>query len=555
MGDTSPVYRMSVKNRETGCGTYRERDGIAESDGCGSPLNYRCVTGLYYRNFVAIGVGVGTAMILNALTPIDFFRGHRVETFLHREWLQIIFIILAVASTGTLLQWRAQLPIHRMALALRSGAPLDERLRQRGQRRLLNIPYLIAAFNLSLWLIVPGVLHALFLSRAGGDVKLLLFLYFRALMVGMVSSAFAFFYLEDYTRRWLIPAFFPHGRLTEVKGTFRIPIFRRIRVLYMAGTSVPMAILVGTLAFSLWTMHETSLTARQFGWDFFIFTIMVCAIFVVLALRFNFLVGRSIQEPLQSVVSAVTKVKEGDFSRKIEVVSNDELGLLGDATNDMIRALGERERIREAFGRYVTPEIRDEILANRIPLDGELREATVLFSDLRGFTPFVENNTPEEVIQGLRGYFTAMHDAIRVNNGLVLQFVGDEVEAVFGVPLFYEDHADRAVEAALEMRRKLQEFNRLRLADGKSTFHHGVGIHTGTVLAGNTGSREQHAYALIGDTVNLGSRIQDLTKGFGCDILISEETVTRLSKPFGLEKLDPLMVKGYSKPVTIFRLA
>ena len=236
------------------------------------------------------------------------------------------------------------------------------------------------------------------------------------------------------------------------------------------------------------------------------------------------------------------------------MLSNDEIGLLGDAGNDMIRGLAEREKIRDTFGKYVTPEIRDQILSGAIPLNGEIRTATLLFSDLRDFTAYVEANPPEEVIKSMRAYFTAMQKAIRLHHGLVLQYVGDEIEAVFGVPLSYDGHRDKAVLAALEMRKKLEELNRERVNQGKVPFRHGIGIHTGEVLAGNTGSEDRLSYALIGNTVNLASRIQELTKECKCDILISEAVVKGLKKPVDMKEALSKMVKGYSKPITVFKI-
>jgi class 3 adenylate cyclase len=220
----------------------------------------------------------------------------------------------------------------------------------------------------------------------------------------------------------------------------------------------------------------------------------------------------------------------------------------------MIAGLLDRERIRDTFGKYVTPEVRDRILSGRIPLDGERKEATLLFSDLRDFTQYVENNDPEEVIWSMRAYFTSMERAIRDNNGLVLQYVGDEIEAVFGIPIFYSDHADRALTSALAMREGLDTFNAQRMEMGKEPLRHGIGIHTGEVLAGNTGSENRLSYALVGDTVNLASRIQDLTKKFQCDILITGATRKELKGTFDLEELPPETVRGYSKPVTVYRL-
>ena len=236
------------------------------------------------------------------------------------------------------------------------------------------------------------------------------------------------------------------------------------------------------------------------------------------------------------------------------MVSNDEIGVLGEAGNEMIQGLAERERLRESFGRYLNPEIRDKILSGQIPLDGEKKEATMLFSDLRGFTAYVENNSPEEVILSMREYFTVMEQAIRAHDGIIIQYVGDELEAVFGGPIEVADHPDHAVRAALEMRQGLKALNAKRRQQGKPLFRHGVGICSGMVLAGNTGSTDHPAYALIGDTVNKASRIQELTKDLGCDILIARDTRDRLRFPFSLRSQDKQSIKGHTSPVEVFEV-
>jgi adenylate cyclase len=147
-----------------------------------------------------------------------------------------------------------------------------------------------------------------------------------------------------------------------------------------------------------------------------------------------------------------------------------------------------------------------------------------------------------------------MHRVIRQHGGVVLQFVGDEIEAAFGVPVPFPDHADQAVQAALDMRAALEELNRQRAIQGLASFAHGVGLHSGPVLAGNSGSEEQSAYALIGDTVNVASRIQDMSKTLKWDVLASRETVSRLSFDSHAHEVGPHAIKGYSKPVVIYKL-
>jgi len=210
--------------------------------------------------------------------------------------------------------------------------------------------------------------------------------------------------------------------------------------------------------------------------------------------------------------------------------------------------------LKQLFGKYTTPEIRDEIIAGRIPLDGEFKEVTMLFSDLRNFTPMVESTHPKEVIRILNCYFTEMSEAIGRNKGLVLQYVGDEIEAVFGAPLYLDGHSTWAVQAALEMQRRLAQLNRELCRQGRTPLRHGIGIHTGKVLAANVGSRDRMSYALVGDTVNLASRIQGLNKEFGTEILVSKATRVRIDDDFPFQPLPVTQVKGKSHPVEVFSL-
>jgi len=285
-----------------------------------------------------------------------------------------------------------------------------------------------------------------------------------------------------------------------------------------------------------------------------IFLLVLTVVITCVGILLSLVLSTYFSRPIDKLREGAVTIGQGDFNYRVTIRRKDELGDLGAAFNKMAGGLAESKMIRETFGKYVTPEIRDEILSGRIPLNGERREATVLFADLRGFTSFVEDNPPEQVIQSMKVYFTAMQKAIRQCDGLVLQYVGDEMEVVFGVPLHDEDHAEKAVMAALEMRRLLESLNNDRVNKALMPFRHGIGIHTGEVLAGNTGSEDQFSYSLIGDTVIVASRIQNLTKEFQCDILVSEETAKRLRRPYELKKESPRKVRGHSKRIVVYRV-
>jgi len=512
------------------------------------------LTGFYLRNLGANLVGVFTVALLNLFTPANILELHQNYILRGGGWWLLVGLELAVCCIVLLFQYVVQRPIATVMNDVQKGKELTESGREKAGRRSLNLPYIFWFFNLALWILLSLFFISFLAVLLDSPLKQTLLLMFRTMIIGLIAANLSFFLVEDHARELLIPFFFPRGKLKDVPGTFKISIGRRIRILYMAGTSVPMVILLGTLSFTLWDTGATMLDAGRLSREIFLFTLVLCVLFVVIALRMNSLVGKSILSPVKEMLAVIERVPRDGFNQEIRVTSNDELGVLGDTGNAMIAGLAERERIRETFGKYVTPEIRDRILEGRIPLDGEQVEATLLFSDLRGFTSYVERNPPEEAIRSMRAYFTAMQKGIRSHEGLVLQYVGDEIESVFGVPLRYPGHADKAVLAALEMRKRLDDLNKEREKEGKGPFRHGIGIHTGSVLAGNTGSEDRLSYSLIGDTVNLASRIQDLTKVFDCDILLSRETANSLQKTFQMEELPPQMVKGYSKPVVVYRI-
>jgi adenylate cyclase len=214
------------------------------------------------------------------------------------------------------------------------------------------------------------------------------------------------------------------------------------------------------------------------------------------------------------------------------------------------RAGIRKSRQTAAAGGSVTEETPDEVQAGGAGPDGQHLEVTILFADLRDFTPWVEATPVREVVRDLSAYFTEMEQAVRDEAGLVLQFIGDEIEAVFDARASRADHALRAVRAALQMRRRLASWN----IDRAHPLQHGIGVHTGIVLAANIGSPQRASYVLVGDAVNLASRIQELTKEVGADILVSGSTRARLGAEVSVAGLPPVRVKGRSKEVEVYRV-
>jgi class 3 adenylate cyclase len=164
----------------------------------------------------------------------------------------------------------------------------------------------------------------------------------------------------------------------------------------------------------------------------------------------------------------------------------------------------------------------------------------------------VEKLPPKEVVKIINGYFGEMADAIRQNGGLVLQYIGDEIEAVFGAPIDQRDHPLMAVRAALEMSSRLVTYNQRLQREGRPLLSHGIGIHTGEALAANIGSPERLSYALVGDTVNLASRLQGLTKELDREIILSGDTRKRVNTEISFKKMPAAAVKGKTELIHIF---
>ncbi|MEI6667768.1 MAG: adenylate/guanylate cyclase domain-containing protein [Acidobacteriota bacterium] len=216
----------------------------------------------------------------------------------------------------------------------------------------------------------------------------------------------------------------------------------------------------------------------------------------------------------------------------------------------------DKRAVKKLFSRYLSPDVYALVLENPAlaELGGKRREMSVLFSDIRGFTSMTEAGKPEAVVEQLNEYFSAMVNVLFEHKGTLDKFVGDMVMALFGAPLNDDEHADHAVQAALAMQDKLKELNVGWTARGMPEIHTGVGVNSGDMIAGTIGSDQVRSYTVIGDAVNLGSRIESLNKNYGTTVLISEFTVARLKHQYDLRALGEVVVKGKSKAVAIFEV-
>jgi class 3 adenylate cyclase len=266
------------------------------------------------------------------------------------------------------------------------------------------------------------------------------------------------------------------------------------------------------------------------------------------------LVLRRLTRPIALLTGGVSRVAAGDLSRPLPVASRDEVGRLTQAFNSMLDGLRQRDFIRSAFGRYVSPEVAQAILDSPegLRFGGTKRVVTVLMSDLRGYTRFAEQGDPQQVMEILNGYLARMADVVIAHGGTINEFIGDAIFAVYGAPVAHPDHAERAAATALAMQAALVEVNAEHARRGLPAFEMGIGLHTGEAVVGNIGSEQRAKYAVVGTAVNTASRVESAT--VDDQVLLTARTLTELG---ALARVGPpiaLQVKGLAEPLTLHEL-
>ncbi len=279
--------------------------------------------------------------------------------------------------------------------------------------------------------------------------------------------------------------------------------------------------------------------------------LLIAVIVTAVAFLIVYFFANSLAVPIVNLVGATRKIARAEFDIDLKPTTRDEVGELTHSFTHMAGGLAERERAKDALTKFVNKQIADLALSGKIKLGGETKEAAVFFSDLRGFTAMSENMAPEEVVAYLNEYFTGMVSAVNKTHGIVDKFIGDAVMAHWGAFGSQGNNTENAINGALLMRTAILEFNK-RSAGQRPFAKQGCGINTGNVVSGQIGSEERFEFTVIGDTVNLASRIEALNKPFGTDILISQDSYDHVKGIFKVEPMPAIKVKGKAEPQTIY---
>ncbi|MBL0713410.1 MAG: HAMP domain-containing protein [Desulfosarcina sp.] len=276
-----------------------------------------------------------------------------------------------------------------------------------------------------------------------------------------------------------------------------------------------------------------------------ILPVLVIGVLVAISL------GLWFSRPISQLARATAEIGKGNYLYRIKLKRKDELGHLAKAFNQMNAELLRKDLIQKRFGKYVGLEVA-ELIAKQPEKDwlkGNRCEATIIFTDIRGFTRQAESREPEELVEHLNVYLEIAADVISAHGGYVDKFIGDAVLGVFGVPVPHDNHADQALKAALEMQRRFQ-----RSGQSGNGFLDAVGIsiHTGVVVSGNIGSRQRLESTVIGDSVNVAARLNGVA-GPG-EVVITQACYEKIRQTVKVERLPPQMIKGRVSPIHAYRI-
>jgi adenylate cyclase len=283
-----------------------------------------------------------------------------------------------------------------------------------------------------------------------------------------------------------------------------------------------------------------------------LFAILVLAVAASISIVTGARLASVMSRALTRVNRALKKLEQQEYVHVETLQTGDELEDLATGFNTMVDGLKERDKLRVTFGKYMTEAVMEHLLNGKVSLGGETLTVTILFTDIRSFTTISERMDAQALVALLNEYFTEMVTIVMEQDGVVDKYIGDAIMAVFGAPVPKPNDAIHAVRAAVKMRQALRHLNERLATRGMAPLKTGIGIHTGEVVAGNIGSEKRMEYTVIGDAVNLASRLESNTKELGVNILISEDTYVLTKDHIIAEEIREITVKGRARPVKTY---
>ena len=417
-------------------------------------------------------------------------------------------------------------------------APIDEWLRagraatEADRREVVRQPFAFVRVSAPFWIVGAVVFACVGSTESIAGVGVIAT---TVLLGGMATAALEYLLVEREMR--------PVTARALADGRPEVPVApgvtTRFTMSWALGTAVP---LLGVVALAIAYFVGDQFDARQTVGA----TLFLVVLALVVGLIATLMAARSVAEPVGAMRDAVQRVEAGDFAARVDVDDASEVGLLEAAFNRMAAGLAERERIRDTLGTYVDRDVAEHILREGTALEGEDVEVTAMFLDIRDFTGFAERSEARDVVSTLNRLFERVVPCVHEHGGHVDKFVGDGLLAVFGAPRREPAHADCALAAAISIAEAVdREFG------GELSV--GIGLNSGTVVAGNVGGGGRLEFSVIGDAVNVAARVESATRETGDVMLLSEHTYRALKEPtVPIDERPAVPLKGKSEPVALY---
>lgn len=432
----------------------------------------------------------------------------------------VIYVAIAV-PLGLLIGIRGLFRLRDWLAAERTATPLEV-------RTVIRAPVRLFFVQMALWLgaaVVFGVLDARYSTTFGLRIAV------ATALTGSSTAACAYL----LTERLLRPAA-ARALATGTPERLAVPgVASRAVLAWALGTGVPVTglVLLGAAELTGGSATHTELAVVM---------VVLGAIALTVGLLAVSLAARATADPVDAVRHGLARVQDGDFGVAVPVYDGTQLGQLQLGFNRMVSGLAERERMREALGIYLDPDVAERVVSEGTRLEGEEVDVTVMFVDVRDFTAFAEGRPAHEVVAVLNRLFGRIVPLVHEQGGRVDKFVGDGLLAVFGAPRKLADHADRALLAAIS------------IADAaRGELGIGIGLNSGRVVAGNVGGAGRLEFSVIGDVVNTAARVEEATRLTGDVILLSEATKGLLGRPWPtLAERHDIPLKGKTETVVLY---
>src|ERR1700736_535356 len=425
---------------------------------------------------------------------------------------------------------------------LSRGQQVDPELLTRIRRRLIHLPWFAAILSGSAWfLCIPVFLISLFQVHGSLSHQLLWHLPISFCISGFISGTHTIFLVELATQWTLFPVFFSGVRADLIPDVVTLSLRGRGLLWAISASLCP----IGSLLLLAFAPSAPGTNPEWFA--VFVGTVGI-AFGLCTALMISWLVAR----PIDHLRTAAESVSRGKLDVTLPVTRADEFGLLLGEFNNMIRGLKEKEKLRQTFGLHVGERAAEQILKRDPGLSGVQQEITVMFVDIRSSTAQAAVMKPAEVVEMLNDFFRVTVRVVEQHGGMVNTYLGDGFMAFFGAGDFEGNHADAAVGAGCDILISLDKLNQELAGHGREPIRIGVGLHTGPAIVGSIGSPQRLEFTAIGNTVNVASRIESVTKTVGRPLLLTAEVRALLSVEFPLEVLPPQQVRGIDEPMTVF---